>query len=173
MTATASEKSQTDALHGPNLILDVENFGPIAEAKDIEFKPMTVFVGPSNTGKTYLAVLLHAFLQANPTLSDSGFGFSRLFSNNIFREPHLLQDFLADYLTVKKRFRTAEKNIKSGCVFCLKRIIAKIFGFIHRSEGGFDMEISYEKRERIFRNRRNLSHVFEHAVGESARSFRP
>lgn len=110
MTFAATEDPQTAPLHGPNLILDVENFGPIAEAKNIEFKPMTVFVGPSNTGKTYFAVLLHAFLQANPTLSDSGFGFSRLFSNNIFREPHLLQDFLADYLAVKKRRRTAEKT---------------------------------------------------------------
>ena len=52
-------------LHGPNLILDVENFGPIAEAKNIEFRPMTVFVGPSNTGKSYLAMLLHAMLQAH------------------------------------------------------------------------------------------------------------
>ena len=51
-------------LHGPNLILDVENFGPIAEAKNIEFRPMTVFVGPSNTGKSYLAMLLHAILKA-------------------------------------------------------------------------------------------------------------
>ena len=50
--------------HGPNLILDVENFGPIAVAKNIEFRPMTVFVGPSNTGKTYLATLLHAILKA-------------------------------------------------------------------------------------------------------------
>ena len=51
-------------LHGPNLILDVENFGPIAEAKNIEFRPMMVFVGPSNTGKSYLAMLLHAILKA-------------------------------------------------------------------------------------------------------------
>ena len=64
MTSTATEEPKTNALHGPNLILDVENFGPIAEAKNIEFKPMTVFVGPSNTGKTYLATLLHSFLQA-------------------------------------------------------------------------------------------------------------
>lgn len=64
MIATASKKTQADALHGPNLILDVEHFGPIAAAKNIELKPMTVFVGPSNTGKSYLAVLLHAFLQA-------------------------------------------------------------------------------------------------------------
>ena len=47
-----------------NLILDVENFGPIAEAKGVEIKPMTVFVGPSNTGKSYLAILLHSMLQA-------------------------------------------------------------------------------------------------------------
>ena len=63
MTATTSENKDTP-LHGPNLILDVENFGPIAEAKNIEFKPMTVFVGPNNTGKTYLAMLLHAVLRA-------------------------------------------------------------------------------------------------------------
>ncbi len=62
MTAPTTDKKAID-LHGPNLILDVKNFGPIAEAKNIEFKPMTVFVGPSNTGKTYLAMLLHAVLQ--------------------------------------------------------------------------------------------------------------
>ena len=56
--------TDTKPLHGPNLILDVENFGPIAEAKNIEFRPMTVFVGPSNTGKSYLAMLLHAMSQA-------------------------------------------------------------------------------------------------------------
>ena len=63
MTTPTSEKSGTD-LHGPNLILDVENFGPIAEAKNIEFKPMTVFVGKSNTGKTYLAMLFNSLLKA-------------------------------------------------------------------------------------------------------------
>ena len=57
---TSENDTQDTPLHGPNLILDVENFGPIAEAKNIEFKPMTVFLGPSNTGKTYLATLLYA-----------------------------------------------------------------------------------------------------------------
>ena len=62
----ANDQDQdNETRHGPNLILDVENFGPIAEAKNIEFRPMTVFVGPSNTGKSYLARLLHAMLQAH------------------------------------------------------------------------------------------------------------
>ncbi len=52
-----------------NLILNVENFGPIASAKDIEIRPMTVFVGPSNTGKSYLAILLHSVLQALDALT--------------------------------------------------------------------------------------------------------
>ena len=63
MTDTDQDQDN-QPLHGPNLILDVENFGPIAEAKNVEFRPMTVFVGPSNTGKSYLARLLHAILKA-------------------------------------------------------------------------------------------------------------
>ena len=41
------------------LELEVTNFGPIVEAK-IELRPLTVFVGPSNTGKSYLAILIYA-----------------------------------------------------------------------------------------------------------------
>ena len=64
-TEMSDNEKQDKPLHGPNLILDVENFGPIAEAKEIEFRPMTVFVGPSNTGKSYLAMLLHAMLEGH------------------------------------------------------------------------------------------------------------
>lgn len=46
----------------------VKNFGPIAEAS-FELRPLTVFVGPSNTGKSYLAGLLYALHRAfGPTL---------------------------------------------------------------------------------------------------------
>lgn len=40
--------------------ISIKNFGPIAEAKDVDLRPLTVFVGPSNTGKSYLAVLIYA-----------------------------------------------------------------------------------------------------------------
>ncbi len=42
-----------------SLELDVTNFGPIANAS-IDLRPLTVFVGPSNTGKSYLAILIYA-----------------------------------------------------------------------------------------------------------------
>ena len=44
--------------HEP-LELEVSNFGPIVAAK-IDLRPLTVFVGPSNTGKSYLAILIYA-----------------------------------------------------------------------------------------------------------------
>ena len=53
MAATNGEKP---------LELSVRNFGPIAEA-DIELRPLSVFVGPSNTGKSYLATLIYALHQ--------------------------------------------------------------------------------------------------------------
>ena len=42
-----------------DLKLSVTNLGPIARA-DIDLRPMTVFVGPSNTGKSYMAMLVYA-----------------------------------------------------------------------------------------------------------------
>lgn len=39
--------------------LEVSNFGPIVEGR-VDLRPMTVFVGPSNTGKSYLAILIYA-----------------------------------------------------------------------------------------------------------------
>ena len=43
----------------PKVEIAVENFGPITEA-NIDLRPLTVFVGPSNTGKTYFATLVYA-----------------------------------------------------------------------------------------------------------------
>ena len=53
MTTTSSAKP---------LGLTVSNFGPISEAS-IELRPMSVFVGPSNTGKSYMAALIYALHQ--------------------------------------------------------------------------------------------------------------
>lgn len=42
-----------------NVHIKVQNFGPIEKA-EIDLRPLTVFVGESNTGKTYLAALIYA-----------------------------------------------------------------------------------------------------------------
>ena len=48
-----------DTQQHPKVEIAVKNFGPITEA-NIDLRPLTVFVGPSNTGKTYFATLVYA-----------------------------------------------------------------------------------------------------------------
>lgn len=43
----------------PSLELEVSNFGPIVNAS-IDLRPLTVFVGSNNTGKSYLSKLIYA-----------------------------------------------------------------------------------------------------------------
>ena len=54
--------------------IEVNDFGPIARAK-VDLRPLTVFVGPGNAGKSYLATLiyaLHGFFAAAPRNLVSG-----------------------------------------------------------------------------------------------------
>ena len=46
-----------------NVHITVENFGPIEKA-EIDLRPLTIFVGESNTGKTYLSALIYALQRA-------------------------------------------------------------------------------------------------------------
>ena len=48
-----------DVTSKDSLELEVNDFGPIVDAR-IDLRPLTVFVGPSNTGKSYLAILIYA-----------------------------------------------------------------------------------------------------------------
>ena len=49
----------TASPNGRDPVLSVANFGPIVEA-NVALRPLTVFVGRSNTGKSYLAILIYA-----------------------------------------------------------------------------------------------------------------
>ena len=74
-----------DTQQHPNVEISVRNFGPIAEAT-INLRPLTVFIGPSNTGKTYCSTLVYALHNA--------FGGFSTFPN------HLIQDLLGDIMYV-------------------------------------------------------------------------
>ena len=53
------DNQKKDQSHKGNYRLDVSDFGPIVQAS-VELRPLTVFIGPSNTGKSYLAILIYA-----------------------------------------------------------------------------------------------------------------
>lgn len=76
----------------PNLRLSVENFGPIV-AGEVETRPLTVLIGPNNSGKSYLAQLFFALSKA---LSGS------------FRRPVDLGPSFDDYLDRQLRDATEQ-----------------------------------------------------------------
>ena len=60
MSATAGMRA-ADTLGSAQrrIQIEVRNFGPVAKGL-VDLRPLTVFVGPSNTGKTYLSILVYA-----------------------------------------------------------------------------------------------------------------
>ena len=67
------------------LELEVSDFGPIIEGT-VDLRPLTVFIGPSNTGKSYLAILiyaLHRFFCGTPGLLPKPFRGSHLIGRGL------------------------------------------------------------------------------------------
>lgn len=59
-TKTARKKEKSKKI---DLKIEIQNFGPIAEGK-IAVKPLTLFVGPNNSGKSYTAMLVHSIFES-------------------------------------------------------------------------------------------------------------
>ena len=79
----------SDTSSQESLRLEVMNFGPIVKA-EIDLRPLTVFVGPSNTGKSYLAILiyaLHRIFGARKMREVSFFHSTMMSRNNRIRKP--------------------------------------------------------------------------------------
>ncbi len=72
--------------------LIVRNFGPI-ETAEVEVKPMTVFVGHSNTGKSYLAMLIYIITKVLETPYERPL---RNVSLNILREKAIIEGLLSN-----------------------------------------------------------------------------
>lgn len=53
---------ESNDLTSGNYSIAVKDFGPIVHA-NVDLRPLTVFIGPSNTGKSYLAILIYALHQ--------------------------------------------------------------------------------------------------------------
>ena len=95
------QKSKNGQQH-PNIQIAVENFGPIEKA-DVDLRPLTVFVGESNTGKTYLAALIYALYR-------TFMGFSRVpWPDDVIL---LLREIDTETLEALEKLNTFEQSFK-------------------------------------------------------------
>ena len=114
--ATTPETAQDDS----SMRLSVSNFGPIAKA-DIELRPLTVFVGPSNTGKSYLAILLYALHRIfNGSFQDIHASFNRSLPKHRaysspfhWRFPYRNRSKSKDYTIIKWAAELSRENTKN------------------------------------------------------------
>ena len=106
-----------DIHQDPKVDISVKNFGPISEA-NIDLRPLTVFIGPSNTGKTYFSTQIYALHSIFNGFSESGFlspfgptGFMGLIAGNEPERGILLDSTITaeDYQELAKKFRMDEK----------------------------------------------------------------
>ena len=99
-----------DTRQHPKVEIAVKNFGPIAEA-NIDLRPLTVFVGPSNTGKTYFATLvyaLHGLLNGFPRiplLNFAGLSFAKMVSGS---------ETSANSIASEEEIRESLENLKTS-----------------------------------------------------------
>ncbi len=69
-----------------DLKIDMTNFGPVSKG-NIQLKPLTVFVGPNNSGKSYVAMLVHSIISSENQSMGMGnpFRFSKSKGSNTYK----------------------------------------------------------------------------------------
>jgi predicted ATPase len=87
-----------------DLRLQVKNFGPVFEG-DIQLKPLTVFVGPNNSGKSYIAMLVHSIFEAHPMGREAKYA-----GSGTFGMLQIIEDSSQQYRDLLQRI----KSLKAG-----------------------------------------------------------
>jgi len=119
-----------------DLSIGIKNFGPVSNGK-INLKPLTLFIGPNNSGKSYVAMLIHSIFESYTLIP------SRIVPIT-FRRRLLTESF--DYRAIYKEFAELKKqinNLKKGEEIVIpKQLIDKIFNKI--SEEAYEKRLSDE-----------------------------
>lgn len=146
-----------DTMERKNLKLAVKNFGPIREG-EVEFKPLTVFIGPNNSGKSYMATLLYTLIQAligsrngikylpgywTSTLSMEDVATLTEWSRNLTTNPTEPTDNLTDKINdiLRRHAESETSELKVSVPSALKEYFGcnDLSELIHRSSTGFSI----------------------------------
>ena len=133
-----------------DIYLNVKNFGPIEKA-EVDLRPLTVFVGESNTGKTYLAALIYALHQNFRDISQ--FPWTRhvayyFRSIRRTRDPHpqnRQEEIEQEMLEVLEKLNTPERHFKFSDLpqqvsTRLESILTNQENFTYELQRCFDLE---------------------------------
>ena len=117
-TKTPRKKEKTKRL---DLKVGMKDFGPIAEG-EIELKPLTVFIGPNNSGKSYAAMLIYSIFKTfNPASIgkvDVSRSISSMEKNDVLKM--ILYELIAEIRKLKDGGNWRMPNEKQFCITSLR-----------------------------------------------------
>lgn len=132
-----------------NNILSLENFGPIKKA-EINMAPLTIFIGPNSSGKSFSAALIHSLLNSFNMLGLNRYEYIRNKSVNLFLENNdeLFKEFKHDLIQyVNSKPKVSDEPFKFSTVR-FKTILKESFGQVFQ-------ELVEEKLKETFSNNLN------------------
>ena len=138
--------------------VSVKDFGPIIEGT-VELKPLTIFVGPSNAGKSYMAMLVYSLMQSlDPSPSfyiegmlDNKFhSFRRFFRNEIIRHDDIeiddhTSEAITDWIRDMRSRDSIASEVPGSIEFSFEDLSQEIRALVERS-----VNVSLQATERLF-----------------------
>jgi len=114
-----------------DLKIEIKDFGPISDGK-ITLKPLTLFIGPNNSGKSYAAMLIHSIFESYTSAFPRGlppFMRMRFFARSkYFDSSHLLKEFP----TLKEQISNLKENREVDILQqFIEKLVNKIFKEIY------------------------------------------
>ena len=137
------------------MAIRVKNFGPVADGQ-VDLKPLTILIGPNNTGKSYVAMLIHSILSSGERYGASGrFHQHRVGRNErlyyehvdelerIVRQSSKLVSFDIPQPYMEKLFRSTCEMIRSTIKAALERNFgSEIEGLVKRGAASAHLDIT-------------------------------
>lgn len=146
----STAQSESGSIPPARTTLAVENFGPIAKA-EIELRPLTIFVGRSNTGKSYMAILAYVMHQIfgirRHHSTDEGLPLQspavNLLHRNLLRHPDRLEIITIMTSMIQKAFESDLEDNSEGKIAVPEHVLEMIRGLLTPPAGLADLVARY------------------------------
>ena len=94
-----------------DLQIEVKDFGPISSGK-INLKPLTIFVGPNNAGKSYAAMLVHSIFESYALTLYRDMPFFMRLRQHFFVEGLDTRTFSKEFLKLERQIGDLKEGVE-------------------------------------------------------------
>ena len=135
--------------------ISVKNFGPIAEGS-VDLKPLTIFIGPSNTGKSYMAGAVYVVMKAAQMRHNVSYAvrFSPQVDSEVSQEPSYVSFSDLPYEVgskIKSEVRQAIEHVRETAANEMRGYWGPPLEFVRRGREFTDFGLDVHRDDPLFR----------------------